>query len=240
MIVTSICILAILVLFSNGIYSLLEKDSILNNKTYIKVIVLFSLLSLILFLPIIDGVSIVKHIYSYFDAPSFFAMVLICASCLKNICYKGYNTNFTHYKQCLKSFNKINIRFNIYTALILFIYGAILYGGSLGIIDFYIQKFSLQNFIPHILIHNINAFDIYHTTLITQALISFVFLLLLYVSNKEIGILGLFALILFYIFSSENASILEAFICPYLWLYSAFYIICEIFKSCKLYITKYI
>ena len=140
-------------------------------------------------------------------------------------------------KHCIKSSN--NIGFNIYTALILFIYGAILYGGSLGMIDFYLQELAiqsshLQDFDTHafnplnINIFSTQAFDIYHATLLNQALISFVLLVLLYISNKEIGILALFSFILFYIFSGENASLLECFICPYLWLYSAFYIVYRI------------
>ena len=432
MIVTSICVLGVLLLLSNGAC----RSSLKDSKTSFsrKVLIVFSLLSLICFLPIIENVSIVKHIYSYFDSPSFFAMILICAACLRLVdfrvrnnknqilessqnctrhpapaqvvenidsinCHtealaevsrnieskpvilrkseKSKNTeskkdfspfskartsealahtckndnkqnldsiNFAplhptpahldksldsvnyalnpvahpnlvenlesnHYernaefitqnrknlesnichversetsktlvdknnnpalniqnkttkdsnnstqltprtyndskqdstphqnKHCIESSN--NIGFNIYTALILFIYGAILYGGSLGMIDFYLQELAiqsshLQDFDTHafnplnINIFSTQAFDIYHATLLNQALISFVLLVLLYISNKEIGILALFSFILFYIFSGENASLLECFICPYLWLYSIFYIVYRI------------
>ena len=431
MIVTSICVLGVLLLLSNGACRLSLKDS----KTFFsrKVLIVFSFLSLICFLPIIENVSIVKHIYSYFDSPSFFAMILICAACLRlvdfrvrnnknqilessqnctrhpaptqvvenidsinchtealaevsrnieskpvilrkseksknteskkdfspfskartsealahtckndnkqnldsinfaplhsapahldksldsvnyalnpvahpnlveniesnhyernaefitqnrknlesNIChversetsktlvdknnnpalniqnkttkdsnnstqltlhtYNDINQDSTPHqnKHCIESFN---IGFNICTALILFIYGAILYGGSLGMIDFYLQELAiqsshLQDFDTHafnplnINIFSTQAFDIYHATLLNQALISFVLLVLLYISNKEIGILALFSFILFYIFSGENASLLECFICPYLWLYSIFYIVYRI------------
>ena len=311
MIVTSICVLGVLLLLSNGACRLSLKDS--KTSFSRKVLIVFSFLSLICFLPIIENVSIVKHIYSYFDSPSFFAMTLICAACLRlvdfrvrnnknqilesshyernaefitqnrknlesNICHversetsktlvdKNNNpalniqnkttkdsnnstqlTPRTHNdskqdstphqnKHCIESFN---IGFNIYTALILFIYGAILYGGSLGMIDFYLQELAiqsshLQDFDTHAFnplntnIFSTQAFDIYHATLLNQALISFVLLVLLYISNKEIGILALFSFILFYIFSGENASLLECFICPYLWLYSAFYIVYRI------------
>ena len=349
MIVTSICVLGVLLLLSNGACRLSLKDS----KTFFsrKVLIVFSFLSLICFLPIIENVSIVKHIYSYFDSPSFFAMTLICAACLrlvdfrvrnnknqilessqnctrhpapthldKNLDSVNYalnpvahpnlveNLESNHYernaefinqnrknlesniyhadrsktsktlvdknnnpalniqnkttkdsnnstqltprtyndinqdstphqnKHCIES---SNIGFNICTALILFIYGAILYGGSLGMIDFYLQELAiqsshLQDFDTHafnplnINIFSTQAFDIYHTTLLNQALISFVLLVLLYISNREIGILALFSFILFYMFSGENASLLECFICPYLWLYSAFYIVYRI------------
>ncbi|WP_285819213.1 hypothetical protein [Helicobacter bilis] len=430
MIVTSICMLGVLLLLSNGACRLSLKDS--KTSFSRKVLIVFSFLSLICFLPIIENVSIVKHIYSYFDSPSFFAMILICAACLRLVdfrvrnnknqildsknctlnpapaqvvenidsinCHtealaevsrnieskpvilrkseKSKNTeskkdfspfskartsealahtckndnkqnldsinfaplhpapahldkhldsvNYTlnpiahpnlveniesnHYernaesitqnrknlesnichversetsesldskqnnlalniqnkttkdsknntqlmphthndinqdstphqnKHCIES---SNIGFNIYTALILFIYGAILYGGSLGMIDFYLQELAiqsshLQDFDTHAFNPlNINtfstqAFDIYHATLLNQALISFVLLVLLYISNKEIGILALFSFILFYILSGENASLLECFICPYLWLYSIFYIVYRI------------
>ena len=349
MIVTSICVLGVLLLLSNGAC----RSSLKDSKTSFsrKVLIVFSLLSLMCFLPIIENVSIVKHIYSYFDSPSFFAMTLICAACLRlvdfrvrnnknqildsknctlnpapahldknldsvnytlnpvahpnlveniesnhyernaefitqnrknlesNICHversetsktlvdknnnpalniqnkttkdSNNNTQLTPHthndskqdstphqnKHCIESSN--NIGFNIYTALILFIYGAILYGGSLGMIDFYLQESAiqsshLQDFDTHAFNPlNINtfstqAFDIYHATLLNQALISFVLLVLLYISNKEIGILALFSFILFYIFSGENASLLECFICPYLWLYSIFYIVYRI------------
>ncbi|WP_104747124.1 hypothetical protein [Helicobacter bilis] len=311
MIVTSICVLGVLLLLSNGACRLSLKDS----KTFFsrKVLIVFSFLSLICFLPIIENVSIVKHIYSYFDSPSFFAMALICAACLRLVDFRVRNNKnqileSSHYernaefitqnrkniesnnchversetsktlvdknnnpalniqnkttkdsnnstqltprtyndskqdstphqnKHCIESFN---IGFNIYTALILFIYGAILYGGSLGMIDFYLQELAiqsshLQDFDTHafnplnINIFSTQAFDIYHATLLNQALISFVLLVLLYISNKEIGILALFSFILFYILSGENASLLECFICPYLWLYSAFYIVYRI------------
>lgn len=153
--------------------------------------------------------------------------------------YNDINQDSTPHqnKHCIESSN--NIGFNIYTALILFIYGAILYGGSLGMIDFYLQELAiqsshLQDFDTHafnplnINIFSTQAFDIYHATLLNQALISFVLLVLLYISNKEIGILALFSFILFYIFSGKNASLLECFICPYLWLYSIFYIVYRI------------
>ena len=432
MIVTGICVLGVLLLLSNGACRLSLKDS--KTSFSRKVLIVFSLLSLICFLPIIENVSIVKHIYSYFDSPSFFAMTLICAACLRLVdfrvrnnknqilessqnctrhpaptqvvenidsinCHtealaevsrnieskpvilrkseKSKNTeskkdfspfskartsealahtckndnkqnldsiNFAplhptpahldknldsvnyalnpvahpnlvenlesnHYEQnaefitqnrknlesnnchversetsktlvdknnnpalniqnkttkdsnnstqltphtyndskqdstphqnkhCIESFN---IGFNIYTALILFIYGAILYGGSLGMIDFYLQELAiqsshLQDFDTHAFnplntnTFSTQAFDIYHATLLNQALISFVLLVLLYISNREIGILALFSFILFYIFSGENASLLECFICPYLWLYSIFYIVYRIF-----------
>ena len=312
MIVTSICVLGVLLLLSNGACRLSLKDS--KTSFSRKVLIVFSFLSLICFLPIIENVSIVKHIYSYFDSPSFFAMTLICAACLRlvdfrvrnnknqilesnhyernaefitqnrknlesNIChversetsesldskqnnlalntqnkttkdsnnstqltlhtYNDINQDSTPHqnKHCIESSN--NIGFNIYTALILFIYGAILYGGSLGMIDFYLQELAIQSshlqdfdtraFNPlNINIFSTQAFDIYHATLLNQALISFVLLVLLYISNKEIGILALFSFILFYIFSGENASLLECFICPYLWLYSIFYIVYRI------------
>ena len=431
MIVTSICVLGVLLLLSNGACRLSLKDS--KTSFSCKVLIVFSFLSLICFLPIIENVSIVKHVYSYFDSPSFFAMTLICAACLRlvdfrvrnnknqnlessqnctrhpaptqvvenidsinchtealaevsrnieskpvilrkseksknteskkdfspfskartsealahtckndnkqnldsinfaplhsapahldksldsvnyalnpvahpnlveniesnhyernaefitqnrknlesNIChversetsktlvdknnnpalniqnkttkdsnnstqltlhtYNDINQDSTPHqnKHCIESFN---IGFNICTALILFIYGAILYGGSLGMIDFYLQELAiqsshLQDFDTHafnplnINIFSTQAFDIYHATLLNQALISFVLLVLLYISNKEIGILALFSFILFYIFSGENASLLECFICPYLWLYSIFYIVYRI------------
>mgnify|MGYP003370286834 CR=1 FL=1 len=311
MIVTSICVLGVLLLLSNGACRLSLKDS----KTFFsrKVLIVFSFLSLICFLPIIENVSIVKHIYSYFDSPSFFAMILICAACLRLVDFrvrnnknqilesshyernaefitqnrKNLESNICHVersetsktlvdknnnpalniqnkttkdsnnstqltprtyndskqdstphqnKHCIESFN---IGFNIYTALILFIYGAILYGGSLGMIDFYLQELAIQSshsqdFDTHAFnplntnIFSTQAFNIYHATLLNQALISFVLLVLLYISNKEIGILALFSFILFYIFSGENASLLECFICPYLWLYSIFYIVYRI------------
>ena len=312
MIVTSICVLGVLLLLSNGACRLSLKDS--KTSFSRKVLIVFSFLSLICFLPIIENVSIVKHIYSYFDSPSFFAMILICAACLRLVDFRVRNNKnqileSSHYernaefitqnrkniesnnchversetsktlvdknnnpalniqnkttkdsnnstqltprtyndskqdstphqnKHCIESFN---IGFNIYTALILFIYGAILYGGSLGMIDFYLQELAiqsshLQDFDTHafnplnINIFSTQAFDIYHATLLNQALISFVLLVLLYISNKEIGILALFSFILFYILSGENASLLECFICPYLWLYSAFYIVYRIF-----------
>ena len=329
MIVTSICVLGVLLLLLNGACRLSLKDS--KTSFSRKVLIVFSLLSLICFLPIIENVSIVKHIYSYFDSPSFFAMTLICAACLRLVDFRVRNNknqildskNCTlnpapahlgeilesnHYernaefitqnrkniesnnchversetsktlvdknnnpalniqnkttkdsnnstqltprtyndskqdstphqnKHCIES---SNIGFNIYTALILFIYGAILYGGSLGMIDFYLQELAiqsshLQDFDTHAFnplntnILSTQAFDIYHATLLNQALISFVLLVLLYISNKEIGILALFSFILFYIFSGENASLLECFICPYLWLYSIFYIVYRI------------
>ena len=330
MIVTSICVLGVLLLLSNGACRLSLKVS--KTSFSRKVLIVFSFLSLICFLPIIENVSIVKHIYSYFDSPSFFAMILICAACLRLVDFRVRNNknqnlessqNCTrhpapahlgeilesnHYernaesitqnrknlesnnchversetsktlvdknnnpalniqnkttkdsnnstqltphtyndskqdstphqnKHCIESFN---IGFNIYTALILFIYGAILYGGSLGMIDFYLQELAiqsshLQDFDTHAFnplntnILSTQAFDIYHATLLNQALISFVLLVLLYISNKEIGILALFSFILFYIFSGENASLLECFICPYLWLYSIFYIVYRI------------
>ena len=312
MIVTSICVLGVLLLLSNGACRLSLKDS--KTSFSRKVLIVFSFLSLICFLPIIENVSIVKHIYSYFDSPSFFAMTLICAACLRLVDFRVRNNKnqileSSHYernaefitqnrkniesnnchversetsktlvdknnnpalniqnkttkdsnnstqltlhtyndskqdstphqnKHCIESSN--NIGFNIYTALILFIYGAILYGGSLGMIDFYLQELAiqsshLQDFDTHAFNPlNINtfstqAFDIYHATLLNQALISFVLLVLLYISNKEIGILALFSFILFYILSGENASLLECFICPYLWLYSIFYIVYRI------------
>lgn len=292
MIVTSICVLGVLLLLSNGACRLSLKDS--KTSFSRKVLIVFSFLSLICFLPIIENVSIVKHIYSYFDSPSFFAMILICAACLRLVdfrvrnnknqilesntwhversetsktlvdknnnpalniqnkttknsnnstqltprTYNDINQDSTPHqnKHCIES---SNIGFNIYAALILFIYGAILYGGSLGMIDFYLQELAiqsshLQDFDTHafnplnINIFSTQAFDIYHATLLNQALISFVLLVLLYISNKEIGILALFSFILFYIFSGENASLLECFICPYLWLYSAFYIVYRI------------
>lgn len=307
MIVTSICMLGVLLLLSNGACRLSLKDS--KTSFSRKVLIVFSFLSLICFLPIIENVSIVKHIYSYFDSPSFFAMILICVACLRLVDFRVRNNKnqilesntwhverseisknldsnlltqttasnmqktrnldsknnallipyaskpfiptYTDMKQdSIQSMpyqNKYNIkllgniRFNIYTALILFIYGAILFGGSLGMIDFYLQEFNIQSshvqdFDPHAFnplnIHafSTQAFDIYHTTLLNQALISFVLLLLLYISNREIGILALFSFILFYIFSDENASLLECFICPYLWLYSAFYIVYRILQ----------
>ena len=86
MIVTSVCVLGILLLLSNGVCSLMKKDS--KTSFNYKVLIVFSLLSLICFLPIIENVSIVKHIYSYFDAPSFFAMILICAACLKCVGFR--------------------------------------------------------------------------------------------------------------------------------------------------------
>ena len=433
MIVTGICVLGVLLLLSNGACRLSLKDS--KTSFSRKVLIVFSLLSLICFLPIIENVSIVKHIYSYFDSPSFFAMTLICAACLRLVdfrvrnnknqilessqnctrhpapaqvvenidsinCHtealaevsrnieskpvilrkseKSKNTeskkdfspfskartsealahtckndnkqnldsiNFAplhsapahldknldsvnyalnpvahpnlvenlesnHYEQNAEFINQNrknlesnichversktsktlvdknnnpalniqnkttkdsnnstqltpctyndskqdstphqnkhyiessnNIGFNICTALILFIYGAILYGGSLGMIDFYLQELAiqsshLQDFDTHafnplnINIFSTQAFDIYHATLLNQALISFVLLVLLYISNREIGILALFSFILFYMFSGENASLLECFICPYLWLYSIFYIVYRIF-----------
>ena len=311
MIVTSICVLGVLLLLSNGACRLSLKVS--KTSFSRKVLIVFSFLSLICFLPIIENVSIVKHIYSYFDSPSFFAMTLICAACLRlvdfrvrnnknqilesshyernaefitqnrknlesNICHversetsktlvdknnnpalniqnkttkdSNNSTQLTLHtyndskqdstphqnKHCIESFN---MGFNICTALILFIYGAILYGGSLGMIDFYLQELAiqsshLQDFDTHafnplnINIFSTQAFDIYHATLLNQALISFVLLVLLYISNREIGILALFSFILFYIFSGENASLLECFICPYLWLYSIFYIVYRI------------
>ena len=312
MIVTSICVLGVLLLLSNGACRLSLKDS--KTSFSRKVLIVFSFLSLICFLPIIENVSIVKHIYSYFDSPSFFAMILICAACLRLVDFRVRNNKnqilkSSHYernaefitqnrkniesnnchversetsktlvdknnnpalniqnkttkdssnstqltlhtyndskqdstphqnKHCIESSN--NIGFNIYTALILFIYGAILYGGSLGMIDFYLQELAiqsshLQDFDTHAFnplntnIFSTQAFDIYHATLLNQALISFVLLVLLYISNKEIGILALFSFILFYMFSGENASLLECFICPYLWLYSIFYIVYRI------------
>ncbi|MCI7411443.1 hypothetical protein [Helicobacter bilis] len=298
MIVTSICMLGVLLLLSNGACRLSLKDS--KTSFSRKVLIVFSLLSLICFLPIIENVSIVKHIYSYFDSPSFFVMILICAACLRLVDFRVRNNKnrilksntwhvelepseretsnmeskrdispfskaqygtkldsktttchierskisnteskkatFYSHKHCIES---SNIGFNIYTALILFIYGAILYGGSLGMIDFYLQELAiqsshLQDFDTHAFNPlNINtfstqAFDIYHATLLNQALISFVLLVLLYISNKEIGILALFSFILFCILSGENTSLLECFICPYLWLYSIFYIVYRI------------
>ena len=315
MIVTSICVLGVLLLLSNGACRLSLKDS--KTSFSRKVLIVFSFLSLICFLPIIENVSIVKHIYSYFDSPSFFAMALICAACLRLVDFRVRNNKnqileSSHYernaefitqnrkniesnnchversetsktlvdknnnpalniqnkttkdsnnstqltphtyndinqdstphqnKHCIESFN---IGFNIYTALILFIYGAILYGGSLGMIDFYLQELAiqsshLQDFDTHAFnplntnIFSTQAFDIYHATLLNQTLISFVLLVLLYISNKEIGILALFSFILFYILSGENASLLECFICPYLWLYSIFYIVYRILLRC--------
>lgn len=89
MIVTSICVLGVLLLLSNGACRLSLKDS----KTFFsrKVLIVFSFLSLICFLPIIENVSIVKHIYSYFDSPSFFAMILICAACLRLVDFRVRN-----------------------------------------------------------------------------------------------------------------------------------------------------
>lgn len=314
MIITSICILAILFLFSSCIYSRTQqcktsKEYLKHNILNLKIMSILVILSLLCFLPIIEGISIAKHIYSYFDAPSLFAMVLICVMCLKHISSKtktpAITKNNTSLKpihleantdyiaqqpkdsihnlaqinlylntsqptQVTKNLDSIqsvsksptlfqvdnnlilkdtmlhpnkpkliflnNIQFNIYVAFILFIYGVILYGGSLGMIDFYLQAFNIQDFVSQLfelqtpLLHTFNAqaFDIFHASLPHQALIGFMLLILLYISNKGIGILGLFTLMLFNIFGGENVSLLECFICPYLWLYCIFYIIYRI------------
>ncbi len=213
MIAVSICILGILLLLLQSIYFpiiakyntyTISKDSIpyvqYSYKRILAFWITFFLLALLCFIPIIKQVSIVRLLYSYFDAPSFLAIILICIACIKKVLlpYIQINHNMLYV---------YNIQFNVYCAYVLFLYGSIFYGGVLGFVEY----------------------DIYHLAILWQGIIGFIILISLYICSSAIGILGLLALILFYLFGSENVSFLESFICPYLWLYCASFII---LKSC--------
>ena len=162
---------------------------------------------------VIDGgggvaASAINLLYSYCDSPSLFAVLLVCVACFKQVLRLAYLYGHNEFIYRILKICKA-IRFNGYLSLILFIYGCILYGGALGML----------------------AFDIYHLEILWQIIIGFLLLVLLYIFSPKVAYLGLFALLLFYICGYENMSVLESFICPYLWVYCALYMIYSICKN---------
>lgn len=184
----------------------------LSYKQIILILITFLFFTIIFNIPIIDGggggaTSAINLLYSYCDSPSFLAILLVFTICLKQVLRLVYL--YSHNMLIYRAVSLCELfRFNGYCALILFIYGCILYGGSLGML----------------------TFDIYHLEILWQGIIGFLLLILLYVFNPQTAYLGLFALLIFYIFGYENMSVLESFICPYLWVYCAFYMI---YTGCK-------
>lgn len=224
MIATNICILGICFLIFMYLYFPMinkAKYTIQDSKCYkishkkiIAMLITFLLLAVICNIHVFSGgsysqtTSTIHLLYSYFDSPSFLAILLVCATCFKQSLKLVYLYSNNIFIYSVVSFCE-RVRFNVYLSLILFIYGCILYGGSLGML----------------------RFDIYHLQVLYQCVICFLLLVLLYVASPQVAYLGLFALLLFYICRYENMSVLESFMCPYLWVYCALYMIYAVCKN---------
>lgn len=216
MIATSICVLGVGFLLLKFLYfhrfsqtmnvNNLQNACVKPHKRTLLMLITFLLFSTICSIPIIyagGGVaSIINLLYSYFDSPSILAVLMICVSCLRQ-CLKI--TNIYGYNLSLANI-AARVKFNGYCALLLFVYGGILYAGSL-----FGGFFGIE-------------FDLYHADILQQGVACFLLLILLYRCSPETAYLGLFALIFFYLSEGEK-SLLENLICPYLWIYCALYLI---------------
>ncbi len=206
MIETSISVIGILFIIINALLIPKNKTkNILNKRATIYIIYL--VFSICCFIPIFDGVSAINLIYSYFDKTSYLFTLIICVACIKII---AKHANISKQDSILQYiFNKINsIQFSITHAIILLLFTLIFYGGVLGFI----------------------YFDIYHLNVIYQGIFTILLLLLFYMINNGIGILGLISIILFCLFGNYNESILESLICPYIFIYCTLFILFYLIK----------
>lgn len=189
----------------------LPKDSIntLNLATLkkmhfsilgVKYSVSFVAFFLCLYYPIYEGFSAIAMIYSLFDCLSVFCVLLLIFLCFK-IFYKDFIESRFY------NFTKITTtkaqNFALFT--ITFLLGFMLYAHTL----------------------NISDIDIYHSLPFIHGIIAILALQAIFLAHKIYGILALSSLILSVVINLDF-SILEFLICPYLWLFSIFYIIKEI------------
>ncbi|MWV62986.1 hypothetical protein DCO58_01265 [Helicobacter saguini] len=223
----SICVLffSVILYFVDRILCFLKLDSkkILIFK-YCLVLILFLFA---LFAPFYEGFSLVVLCYSLFDSTSVFCTLLLIYLCFK-IMYKDFiesNLQNSHSHFLSKSiptlppFCKINTK-NA--------------NANFANAQDFIESNSLQTYVLCITLallgfilyaHTLNLtnIDIYHKSPIIHAFIALITIITLYKINKTYATLALTALISS-IFTKQDFSILEFLICPYLWIFSLFYI----------------
>lgn len=182
----------VIIIFFVFVYAFIEK--IFNTMNYYLLFILFS----ILFLPIYQGFSAIDFIYSFFDQPSNFCIVLSLTYFLRSILNKFKN------KLSMNEFfySFINAKFKNISFFIIFIYGCFIFFGAMDIIPI----------------------DIYHSNIWIQVLLIIIISLIFFAFDKFIYVLFMLSLIPF-IFYSKGEVIIESIICIYLWLFCLFFII---------------
>ena len=160
--------------------------------------------SALCFVPIVEGFCFIEILESFFDPASYFSCLLVCLAALARGLESFQSKSAKKWGGYLRGF-----RLDATSALILFIYGALVYGGALGFIEV----------------------DIYRAGPLAQCAFIFIAVLLLYFSSKAIGVIALLALAieashenLVENIGVDSRGMIEALIDPYLWAYCGIYL----------------
>lgn len=194
-----------------------SKNHNFKTKKILKYLIVIILFLTALFVPFYEGFSLIILCYSLFDSISIFCALMLLFLCVK-IIYKDFalikpKCDVIESKQDSKTkLDSIESNLPKPRAFALFTIIA-----TLG--------FALY---AHTL--NLTNIDIYHASPLIHALIALLTLSVLYKISKIYALLALIALIPS-IFTLYNYSILEFLICPYLWIFSLFYMLATIIMT---------
>lgn len=153
-------------------------------------------------LPLFNGYSLCTFVYSFFDSPSVFCILLV-GFFVAGQFYLGLGF------KSLGSLGVFTHKAQDRTFFLFFIFGSLLYISSL----------------------NLLWFDLYHTSPIAQAVSVVIFVILIGIFDRFSLVLLSISLAIFilcglgfsFLDRYYNLSIFEFIICPYLWFYSLFY-----------------
>ncbi|RDU62646.1 hypothetical protein [Helicobacter sp. MIT 14-3879] len=185
-------------ILSFGVFLFIADSIFKNNLKYIFVVILFTISCCSIIKVLWDYYSLNLLIFSLFDKPSLLCVFLVLSYIFKNI-FK----NIPLKNKILKLF--IDSTINQFFFLLLFIFGLVLFLGSLGLIPF----------------------DIYHSSKLYQSIFVFIFMICFYFVDRFCSFIVLLALI-FGIFLNDD--ILTCLICVYLFVFSFIIILFNVLK----------
>lgn len=180
-------------------------------------------------MPLFDEYSIIVYLYSFFDSPSilcvWLAILLASQYISRDYMIAKYNRNMVFpykYNQlptcdniatccfdnlCYKWQNSHFFTISHFWSFVVLIwYGFIVYGNTFGLLHF----------------------DLYHANIWIHAIFTFVFAAIIFVIDKSFGIVILLSLVVFACSTNTDMSIFEIIICPYLWVFSIFFVVTKI------------
>ncbi|TQR33688.1 hypothetical protein DMB92_02030 [Campylobacter sp. MIT 99-7217] len=175
------------------------------QKIWLKYILVISFLALFC-LPLYQkNHSVINLWYSFFDAPCILSILLLLCFILRKM-LKDFHTGLkiTHFLEQ----NALNLAF----CVVVFVLGLILFLGELNLI----------------------GFDLYHSSLMYQGMIVFIFVMILYLIKPFYGILALLSLV----FMIGEKTAFDVLIDVYLWLFSLIFLVLKGLNKIKLRLRK--
>ncbi|RDU65334.1 hypothetical protein CQA53_06590 [Helicobacter didelphidarum] len=185
------------------------------------------------FIPLYEGFSAIVLCYSLFDIPCVLCVLLtfylilkillqdyyiikeknlsLCnITALRGFIHKSYKRYINIKKSVLPLFIVQNLyKTHTFAFIILMMFGFLLYGNTLNLLEF----------------------DLYHQNLYIHALVVFFLIGCIFYCDRIFGIFCLLALIPFAFSQAFDYSILEFLICPYLWVFSFYYVAQRMIKT---------